>query len=239
MNHDNASESLRASLGRQWKDVTILLLSPLLVVTWWYFGFPRYYLSRWPDAGLIGNDPMLTATVYSFVASFVLLGLIPALVVKFVFRESLADYGVRLGERTRTVRSLLVCAPVILIIAWFASHDPATQAEYPLNRHLASSPGVFGFHAVTYLLLYLGWEFHFRGFVQHGLRTSLGDVRAVLIQTAFSTLAHLGKPTSETYAALLAGLFWGLLAFRTRSLLSGMLQHALLGIALDYFICHR
>jgi len=35
-----------------------------------------------------------------------------------------------------------------------------------------------------------------------------------------------------------SGVLWGVLAFRTRSLLFGLLQHALLGIALDYFLCY-
>ena len=33
------------------------------------------------------------------------------------------------------------------------------------------------------------------------------------------------------------GILWGLLAFRTRSLLSGLMQHFLLGLAVDWFLC--
>ena len=46
------------------------------------------------------------------------------------------------------------------------------------------------------------------------------------------------KPTFETYASIAGGTLWGYLAFRTRSLLSGLMQHFLLGPALDWFICY-
>jgi membrane protease YdiL (CAAX protease family) len=47
---------------------------------------------------------------------------------------------------------------------------------------------------------------------------------------------HLGKPVGEVYGSIIGGLIWGLLAYRTRSLLSGLLQHFLLGVLLDWFI---
>ncbi len=75
--------------------------------------------------------------------------------------------------------------------------------------------------------------------MQHGLRQAIGYWPAILVQTMASTLAHLGRPVMETYAAIGAGIVWGVLAFRTQALLSGLLQHALLGIALDFFICYR
>jgi membrane protease YdiL (CAAX protease family) len=63
-------------------------------------------------------------------------------------------------------------------------------------------------------------------------------VNAVLIQTAASALLHIGSPATETFGAILAGLLWGALALRTRSLLSGLGQHYVLGISLDAFICY-
>jgi uncharacterized protein len=223
--------------GPQRKGTIILLLSPVLVATWWYFASPKFYLAHW--AGLTpGGDTAAAAGFYALVAGFVLMGLIPALVVKLVFHEKLADYGVRLGDRVRTVRSFLILAPGLVLVAYLSSRDPATLAEYPVNKSAGSSPAMFGLHAVAYLVFYLGWEFHFRGFMQHGLRESMGDASAIWIQALASSLAHLGKPAAETYAALGVGVLWGVLAFRTRSLASGALQHALLGISLDWFICY-
>ncbi len=139
----------------------------------------------------------------------------------------------------RTVRSLLVAVPIIVLIAYFAARNPSFWKEYPINRHAGASPQTFALHALTYLMFYLGWEFQFRGFMQHGLQESMGLGNAILVQVMASGIVHIGKPVGEIYGSIIGGLIWGLLAYRTRSLLSGLLQHFLLGILLDWFICHQ
>jgi membrane protease YdiL (CAAX protease family) len=74
-------------------------------------------------------------------------------------------------------------------------------------------------------------------FLQFGLGSRLGPINAILIQVIASSLIHIGKPPVETFAAIGGGVLWGVIAYRSQSLLSGLLQHFLLGIALDYFIC--
>ena len=228
---------LAAFQGRQLKPTVILLVSSLTLITWKCFASPQYLE---PLARRYGgfSDPQAAGAIGSFVGALLLLGLLPALIVKLVFREKLVDYGVGLGNRLRTVRTFLIFAPVVLLIAYLSAGSASLASEYPIN-HLARVSGWgFTLHALTYLLFYLGWEFQFRGFMQHGLKELMGATNALLVQVLASVLLHLGKPVSEIYAAIAGGLLWGLLAYRSRSLLSGMLQHFLLGIALDWFICH-
>jgi len=237
----NASaDSLWVQLrGRQRKPAIVLTVSTLSLSAWWYYGSPQFYLERLSGTFVWFGDPQATAAVYSFLAAAVLMGVVPLTIVKFVFHESPADYGVRLGNRVRTLRSMLIFAPIMVAIAYFSSGSPAMRSAYPINPHAGGSSSTFALHVVTYLLYYLGWEFQFRGFMQHGLRESFGDVGAILVQTMASVLVHLGKPPMETFAALAAGILWGIFAIRTRSLLSGLVQHALLGITLDWFVCYR
>jgi len=224
--------------GDQLRPTVILLLSALLLITWKCFGAPDFYLQQvGPWLGPIG-DPSACAAVYSFLTCLLLLGVVPALTVKLVFRQRLADYGVQLGNRKRTVRSFLLLAPVFLLAAYVASGDPAMLAEYPINKSAGTSARMFGLHTLTSLVFYAGWEFHFRGFMQFGLRDKLGQTNAILVQVLASCLAHIGKPGPEIYGALLGGILWGVVAARTRSILSGMMQHFLLGIALDWFVCY-
>jgi len=128
-----------------------------------------------------------------------------------------------------------VLVPVFLLAAYLASTDPQILSKFPINPQAGSSPAMFAGHAATYFLFYVGWEFYFRGFLLFGLRDSLGATNAVLIQTAASALLHIGGPASETFGAILGGLLWG---GQTKSLLSGLVQHFLLGIALDALICY-
>jgi membrane protease YdiL (CAAX protease family) len=222
--------------GRQLKPTVILLVSSVTLITWKCFA-SRQYLE--PLASRCGfSDPQAAGAIGSFVGALLLLGLLPALIVKLVFREKLADYGVGLGDRLRTVRSFLICAPIVVLIAYLSAGGASLRSEYPIDPLARVSGWGFTLHALTYLLFYLGWEFQFRGFMQHGLETSMGATSSLLVQVLASVLLHLGKPVSEIYASIVAGVLWGLLAYRTRSLLSGTLQHFLLGISLDWFICH-
>ncbi|MBN2474841.1 MAG: CPBP family intramembrane metalloprotease [Pirellulales bacterium] len=224
--------------GDQLKPTIVLSTSVLLMLTWKYFGSPETYrdhLASWLPAGA---NEAAGAAAYSFVAAFLLLGVVPVLIVKLAFRERLADYGVQGGDRRGTILSFLILAPCFMLVAYLSSGDPAIRAEYPVNRSAGLSPPMFAFHACTYALYYLGWEFHFRGFLQFGLRGKLGDVNALWVQVMASSLLHIGKPSMETFGAIAGGVLWGALAYRTRSLLSGLLQHFLLGITLDWCICY-
>ncbi|MGL6225313.1 MAG: CPBP family intramembrane glutamic endopeptidase [Thermoguttaceae bacterium] len=182
---------------------------------------------------------------YRMIAAFVLFALIPALIVKFVFRENLRDYGVSLGIKARTVRSFLIMGPILFVVGIYTGSSEAMRGTYPLNEFFLHRDFLqegttgcifFTLHALTYLLYYVGWEFLFRGFLQKGLHQQTGIYTAVCVQTLASTMLHYGNPGSEVIASIFAGLYWGFLVQRTRSLLSGFLQHSLLGITVDYFL---
>lgn len=229
---------LREALaGDGLRPATILLSSTVLMLLWKYFGSPAFFAEHFTSWGDLCGDPRATAAIYSFASCFVLMGLLPAMVVKLWFKQRLGDYGVQLGDRRRTVRTLLLFGPLFVAIAYGSSRDPSIAAEYPINPTAGVSAGMFALHACTYALFYLGWEFHFRGFLQSGLAGKLGLVHAILIQVMASSLLHIGKPATETFGAIVGGVLWGIVAYRTRSLLSGLLQHFLLGIALDWFLC--
>jgi membrane protease YdiL (CAAX protease family) len=129
--------------------------------------------------------------------------------------------------------------PVAVVGTYASSLDADVGKAFPLNPAAGQSTSWFAMHAVAYMSFYVGWEFYFRGFMQRALSPVHGLVAAVLIQTIASSLGHLGRLPEEMFASILGGLFWGWLAYRTRSIVSGMLQHALLGIGLDAFLCLR
>ena len=222
--------------GDNRKPFIILAYSSVALVGWKYFGSPAFYLEHLTPSGFMPADPEAAAAIYSFVACFLLLGVLPALIIKIVFREKLADYGLQFGSRVRTIRTFLIMGPLFALGGYLASKNAAVAEYYPINPNAGQ---MFGLHVLTYLLYYMGWEFYFRGFMQFGLRQRFGDAGAIMTQVLASTLLHIGSPASETFGAILGGIIWGLVAFRTRSLLSGFLQHSLMGITLDWALCHR
>jgi membrane protease YdiL (CAAX protease family) len=225
---------LDAFRGPQRKPTLILLSTPVLLLVWKYFCTPEGLVA---PAGPGWSERTASGPAVCFLGCFVLLGLIPALMVKLVFRERLSDYGIAPGIPGRTWAALGLLVPVFVLLAYLSARDPAIRVKFPIDRQACISAALFAQHAALYLLYYLGWEFFFRGFLLHGLRGSVGDANAVLIQALASALLHIGGPAAETFGSILGGLLWGVLALYTRSLLSGLIQHALLGLALDAFIC--
>jgi membrane protease YdiL (CAAX protease family) len=217
----------------QFKPVLILFYVIVAVLVWRYFSISVSY-DQAADHFMI----VFWLGAYRLLGAFLLFGVLPIAIVKFVLRERLADYGLRLGIRFRTVRSFLIASPFIVLIAILTGHNAAFFDVYPLNevirpQNVKIGYSIFAVHSILYLGYYFGWEFLFRGFLQHGLSERCGIQTAILIQTLASTMLHYGHPESEIFSSVLAGLGWGILAYRTKSILSGFAQHALLGIVLD------
>ncbi len=224
--------------GKQRKATIILLTSPVLCAIWWYFGRFPFYRRFLADHFVLWDDPGATGAIYMFLCAFLILGLIPALIVKLLWKERLRDYGVQLGNWRLALGSLAVMAPLWLVSTYIGSRQEPVLNWYPMNPSAGTSAGMFLLHACTYAVFYLGFEFHFRGYVQFGLRESVGQTNAILIGVLMTVLIHLGKPIpSEAFGALFAGLLWGVLDFRAKSLLPGLLQHFFLGLTLDLWIC--
>ena len=57
-----------------------------------------------------------------------------------------------------------------------------------------------------------------------------------LFQTIPSTLLHFGHPLSELASAVVAGIVFGRLAWKTRSIVPGLILHAAIGLGTDGFI---
>ena len=186
---------------------------------------------------LFGNGE-LTLVLYTFSSSLILLGLLPALMIKFVFHEPLSLYGVRLGNWQWGLKAFFILAPVMMALTFPSSRMGSFTAEYPLYKGAGASPSNFMLYSLLYVAYYLGWEFFFRGYMQFGLGEKLGDWNAILVQTLASCLLHIGKPDAEIYSSILGGVVWGMIVFRTQSLLPALLLHWLLGICLDAFIIY-
>jgi len=168
-------------------------------------------------------------------SAFLLMGVFPALIVKYGFREKLAAYGLSWGIAKRTIRHTLIFLPIMLVIGWLGGATKEFYEVYPFNPLAGTSWNALILHSVSYFFLYyLAWEFMFRGFVQSGLAPQLGIAPAVLIQILASVMLHYGHPFPEVVGCVFGGILWGCWAIRTRSIFAGWATHAALGIALDW-----
>ena len=223
--------------GENKKPTIILLLAPILVTTWKYYGTKAFYLAHFTSTFVWMNNTDWTGAVFSFFSGLLLFGVVPLLVIKLVFKEKLSAFGVQIGDWKFGLLAFAIMAPVMIALTYPSAKDPQFLAEYPLFKGAGASAGAFVQHAFLYLTYYIGYELFMRGFIQFGLRDTLGDWYAILIQTSISCIFHIDKPSGEIYSSILGGLIWGIVVFRSRSLFYVLLVHWLLGVSLDYFIC--
>lgn len=155
---------------------------------------------------------------YQAIERVILFGIAPLLIVTWAFRDRPAAYGVRIGDwrwgLTLAVAGGLVMTPIVLAV----NADPAFRSWYALS----SAP--LGDLVVTHVLDLAPSEFLFRGFLMFTLLRAIGPLGLVVAQLPF-IFAHLNKPELEVYSTLLGGLAYGWLAWRTGSILWGMLAH--------------
>lgn len=197
---------------------------------------PRFYVkhcSSWLD---FTGDQVIDAEIFRAIGSLLLILMVVA-IIRLVFREPLTAYGFGIGHWTRAP-ILMLATPILLVFAYLGAQRAEYQVFYPQNAGLADrSFSVFLVHVAVMATFYVAWEFLFRGFLQSSLTPRLGIAGAIAVQTLASSLAHADRPDSELLGSILIGAIWGFLAHRTGSIWPCVLQHMLLGLALDYFLC--
>ena len=63
--------------------------------------------------------------------------------------------------------------------------------------------------------------------------SDMGLPVVALLQAVPSAIIHIGHPQSEIFGALLFGFAAGYVTYATRSILPGLIVHALAGVSLD------
>lgn len=194
-----------SELHMDWRAVVAVVASTLLLTLSEYHLFFEGLVSNTSDARLA------TQTLLYLV--------IPLTIILLVFRESPADYGLRLGDwRAGLLLTLGGCgalAVTMLLIghtAAFKAYYGGTTTRTGLPFWLADAVDLFS------------WEFFFRGFLFFALYRACGPIALVLQAVPF-TLAHFGKPELETLSCIFGGTAFGYVAWRTDSAIYPFLIH--------------
>lgn len=179
-----------------------------------------------------------TRTWAYHICTALLFGFIPLVLARTAWKKPLVSFGVAIGDWKFGLAAVVILLPVIsaaLLLPAANLHD--MQAVYPVDHTASDSIGQFlSYAAGRVLLFYVAWEFFFRGFLLFGLRDTLGDTAALMIQVLPSALWHIGYPAGELYASIGGGVLFGWLALRTGSILWPLILHAGIGMVTDISI---
>jgi len=205
--------------------------------------FVFYYLVRADTVGVFagarGWAPLTPYTVPAalhFVASALLLGVIPVALARALTGRTLRELGLGLGNWRAGLVILAIGIPGAIVAGKIAALTPAFRAVYPLDPSLTADPAVFGPYALREGLYYVAWEVLFRGVLLFGLLPRLGGAVSNAVQTALSVTAHFGRPLNETFSAIPAGLLFGGVDLKVGSIWYVAMVHWVVGVSMDWFI---
>ncbi len=207
------------------RKVIVIFLSVAFIQTIsWYYASRNFF--RFNFFPLYQNDPnvYLYEYLYWFVSDFITLFLLSILIIKFVLKEEIQEYGLRIGDYKAGLQFSAIFLVVMIMIIWFISAAPDFADKYPHLQSTKNSWKEFYIYEAGMLLYMISWEFIWRGFMLFGLKEKFGYY-SVLIQMIPFVILHNGKPIPETFGAIAGGIALGILAFRTNSIYYCIITH--------------
>ncbi len=224
------------ALARRFRTEILLIVATLAL-------FLFYYVARADSVGTRGpmgdwfavTGPALSPT-FHFLASALLLGALPVAVAHWLCGIPLRKLGLGIGRWKEGLAWVAVGVPIAVLAGWTASGSPAMRAVYPLDSSVVAEFWAFLPHALRNLLYFGAWEALFRGVLLFGLRSRMGDGTANTVQTGLSVVAHFGRPMTETFSAIPAGLAFGWITLRVQSIWYVVIIHWTVGTSMDWFI---
>jgi membrane protease YdiL (CAAX protease family) len=215
------------------KKVIIVFISIAIIQTIsWYYTSRMFFKLIFFDALSSNPDVYLYEFVYWYVGDFITLFIIPALIIKLVFKEKVKDYGLRVGDFNTGIKLSVLFLVVMIPIIWFVTSQQAFGLTYPLLDQARDSWKIFILYEIGLLFYLFAWEFIWRGFMLFGLKEKFGYY-AVIIQMIPFLILHNGKPPVETFGVILGGIAFGILAYRTQSIYYCIVTHAGIMISID------
>lgn len=220
----SAADGVGIALDRTQLPVAIpLVYASFALTALEYFARPDFFVSLFPFAshaqfGLYPHLWWAGCTITLFL-------LVPAAIVAFGFRRPLREVGFNLQIRRRHLGLYLLMFAAVLPLVFVAAARPEFQVTYPFYRGaFHAGLGAIALWELAYLSQFVALEFFFRGFLVLGLSRPLGRA-AIWVAAVPYCMIHFHKPPLEAFAAIVAGLVLGEVAWRTRSILGGVIVH--------------
>lgn len=121
---------------------------------------------------------------------------------------------------------------IVFVCVVVVSYTDEFSTYYPFYKLANRSGFDFLCWELLYAAQFFSLEFFFRGWWLKAMKPMMGS-HAIFVMVVPYCMIHYGKPFPETLAAIIAGLFLGTLAMKTRSIWSGFLIHVSVAISMD------
>ncbi len=166
---------------------------------------------------------------------------VPLVLITLVWRQRLADYGVRWSADWPTLKPYLAFVVFMIPVVWIASSTDQFQAKYPfltLSYGESIWPRWFIWECF-YFVQFFALEFFFRGFMVLGLKERFGWL-AIPVMVVPYCMIHFAKPMPEAMAAIVAGIALGHLSMKSGTVFWGAVLHCTVAMSFDLTVLlHR
>jgi membrane protease YdiL (CAAX protease family) len=204
------------------------LHSLLALIGQWQMQDSRYYLRALEASGWLE----LAGYVWWTGCHLLTFIIFPWLMIRFLFKEKMVDFGWRWNQVSQHWRGYLLLLSPILVFVVLVSFGEDFVNHYPFYSQAGRSWQDFLLWECLYLSQFVFLEFFFRGFMLNALRPALG-ANAIWVMCVPYLMIHFPKLWLEATGAILFGLFLGILALRSRSIWGGVLVHAGVALSMD------
>jgi membrane protease YdiL (CAAX protease family) len=160
---------------------------------------------------------------------------LPALWIKFKWKENLANYGLRFSIEPGFAKLFGAVIAIMLPLVYLMSLTESFAAKYPFLQIYNDEPYIgttLLIWELIYFVQFFGLEFFFRGFLVHSLKPTIG-IYSIFVMTVPYCMIHFGKPPAETMSAIAAGVFLGWLSYRNGNIWMGLLLHCSVAFSMD------
>ena len=221
------------------KNLTFaILFACVILFVYCYFGSFSFFENTFQNVENLNYWKIIYHNLMSFVLFFIL----GTIFTKLFTKEKLSNFGLCKGNLNIGLKLCLIAIPIAFICGLSCILDKNMVSTYPLiNFNIYGAWWQIGLYYLSYILYYVGWEYLFRGIIYFGTEKKCGVVGAILISTLISALIHtsiggFGKPMIETLSAIPAGIIFGFIAYKTRSIYPTIIIHFLIGLSTDLCI---
>lgn len=192
-------------------------------------------VKRWALAIEHSETSNLPLLAYWVGVSVLFYFVVPALVLKFILKKKLSDFGLSFRIEQGFLKLLLQCIVVMTPLVYLMSLTSGFEARYPFLKVFNGEPYLSStllIWELIYFFQFFGLEFFFRGFLLHSLKPSLGSYSIFAMMVPYCMI-HWGKPMPETFAAIFAGIFLGWLSYRNGNIWMGLALHCFVAFSMD------
>ena len=157
---------------------------------------------------------------------------IPLLLIRFVHKRKLSEYGWNMSGFTSHMKVYLGLFIFMVPFVWYASTQREFLVRYPFVFQARTDAGAWWRWEFIYLMQFIALESYFRGYLLFTLERAM-KWTAIFVMTVPYTVIHWHKPPLECFGAIIAGIALGALSLRFRSWYGGAVLHMLVGVTMD------